>query len=240
MALAEIAEIYRSSKKKVDINWFTEWICRPFAAVIVYVLQNTRVTPNQVSFLSFFIAIGASAFFACGLSYQWLLVAALVNHISFLFDCADGMLARRKGISSTLGHLLDFLMDELKAMMIFASITIRLWQVESDELFLLYGIGGLFALATGLTLTSFMRRPEYSGQTPTKDGQPAIMTKRKGPIGMVLNLLEHAARIVVHYPQYIWICAIADRMEIYFWAYAAVNVLYIARSGLAIIWRLGR
>ncbi|MBL4634498.1 MAG: CDP-alcohol phosphatidyltransferase family protein [Kofleriaceae bacterium] len=240
MALGEIAEIYRSSKKKVDINWFTEWICRPFAAVIVYFLQNTRVTPNQVSFLSFFVAIGAAGLFACGLSYSWLLLAALVNHISFLFDCADGMLARRKKISSTLGHLLDFLMDELKAMMIFASVTIRLWRTESDELFLLYGLGGLFALATGLTLTSFMRRPEYSGQSPTEDGQPAVLTKRSGPIGMVLNILEHAARVVVHYPQYIWICAIADRMDIYFWAYAAVNVLYIGRSGLAIVWRLGR
>ncbi len=240
MALGEIAEIYRSSKKKVDINWFTEWICRPFAAVIVYFLQNTRVTPNQVSFLSFFVAIGAAALFACGLSYSWLLLAALVNHVSFLFDCADGMLARRKKVSSTLGHLLDFLMDELKAMMIFASVTIRLWRTESDELFLLYGLGGLFALATGLTLTSFMRRPEYSGQTPTEDGQPAVLTKRSGPIGMVLNLLEHAARLVVHYPQYIWICAIADRMDVYFWAYAAVNVLYIGRSGLAIVWRLGR
>ncbi len=240
MALREIAEIYRSSKKKVDINWFTEWICRPVAAVLVYFLQNTRVTPNQVSFLSFFIAAGASASFACGLSYGWLLIAVLINHISFIFDCADGMLARRKKVSSILGHLLDFLMDELKAMMIFAAVTIRLWRVSGDELYMLYGIGGLFALATGLTLTSFMRRPEYSGATPTKDGQPAVLTKRSGPIGAVLNLLEYSARIVVHYPQYIWICAIFDRIDIYFWGYAAINVLYIARSGLAIAWRLGR
>ncbi len=240
MALGEIAEIYRTYKKKVDINWFTEWVCRPFAAGIVYLLRNTRVTPNQVSFLSLFIACAAGAIFALGESYAWLLIAVAVNHLSFLFDCADGMLARSQARSSHLGHLLDFLMDEIKAMMIFACVTIRLWRPEGEELYLLAGLGGLFALATGLTLTSFMRRPEYSGQKPTQDGQPAIMEKRRGLVGGALNLLERAARFVVHYPQYIWMCAIANRMDIYFWAYAGVNLLYIGRAGLAIAWRLGR
>jgi phosphatidylglycerophosphate synthase len=240
MALGDIAAIYRAYKKKVDINWFTEWVCRPKAAVLVYLLRNTPVTPNQVSFLSFLIAAGAAALFALGLTHELLIVGALVFHLSFIFDCADGMLARSKQISSVLGHLLDFLMDEIKAMMIFCAVTIRLWRVHEDDLYLLCGLGGLFALSTGLTLTSFMRRHEYSGETPNEDGQPAVMVKRKGPIGLVLNLLEHAARLVVHYPQYIWICAITNRMDIYFWAYGAVNVLYIGRAGLAIAWRLGR
>ena len=240
MALGDIAAIYRAYKKKVDINWFTEWVCRPTAAVLVYGLRNTPITPNQLSFLSFLIAVVAAGLFACGLSHELLLVAALVFHLSFIFDCADGMLARSKQITSVLGHLLDFLMDEIKAMVIFGAVTIRLWQVHDDELYLLCGLGGLFALATGLTLTSFMRRHEYSGAKPTEDGQPAVMVKRRGAIGTVLNLLEQAARLVVHYPQYIWICALTDRMDIYFWGYGVVNLLYVGRAGLAIAWRLGR
>lgn len=240
MATREIAEIYRTYKKRVDINWFTEWICRPVAAVLVYLLRDTRVTPNQVSFISLLIACVAGAMFALGESYTFLIAAVAVNHVSFLFDCADGMLARSQKRSSHLGHLLDFLMDEIKAMLIFACVTIHLWRASDDETFLLAGLGGLFALATGLTLTSFMRRPEYSGQRPTEDGQPAIIEKRRGPVGAVLNLLERSARFVVHYPQYIWLCAIFDRIDIYFWAYGAVNLLYIGRAGLAIAWRLGR
>nr|MBA3542734.1 hypothetical protein [Deltaproteobacteria bacterium] len=50
-AFSEIATIYRSSKKKHDINWFTEWIARPPAAAVVYALRNTRITPNQVTFM---------------------------------------------------------------------------------------------------------------------------------------------------------------------------------------------
>ena len=81
---------------------------------------------------------------------------------------------------------------------------------------------------------------DSSGERPNQDGQPAKTGGRTGIAGFVLNQLEHAARLVVHYPQYLWICAIVDRMDIYFWAYGAVNVLYIARAGLAIFWRLGR
>ena len=46
--------------------------------------------------------------------------------------------------------------------------------------------------------------------------------------------------MVVHYPQYIWICALVDRLDIYFWAYAGVNALYLARCLAAIMLRLGR
>jgi phosphatidylglycerophosphate synthase len=240
MALAEIATIYRTYKKKVDINWFTEWICRPQAAALVYFLRNTRITPNQVSFISFLIAMGAAALFAMALSHELLIVGAVIYHVSFIFDCSDGMLARSKNIASVLGHLLDFLMDEVKAMMIFCAITIRLWQTHSDELYLVCGLAGLFALSTGLTLTSFMRRHEYSGEVPDKDGQPAKLRKRPGVIGGILNLFEHGARLVVHYPQYLWLCAIFNRVDIYFWAYGAVNVLYVGKAGLSIAWRLGR
>lgn len=105
---------------------------------------------------------------------------------------------------------------------------------------LLVGIGGLFCLASGIALTSFMRRPEYGAKPPTEDGQPAVVGQRRGPVGMVLNALEFAARIVVHYPQYIWICALANRMDIYFWAYAGVNALYLLKSLAAIMLKLGR
>jgi hypothetical protein len=44
----------------------------------------------------------------------------------------------------------------------------------------------------------------------------------------------------VHYPQYIWICAIFNRIDIYFWAYAAVNLLYLLKSLASIVLRLGR
>jgi phosphatidylglycerophosphate synthase len=237
---SEIADIYRASKKRRDINWFTEWIARPPAAIVVWALQRTPITPNQVTFLSAIVAAGACAMLALLPGHAWLIAAAVVFELSFVLDCADGQLARLRRTASPLGHLLDFLMDELKAMLVLASVAVRLWTERGDQRFLLIGLGGLFCLASGIALTSFMRRPEYGARPPTADGQPAEVGARRGPIGAVLNALEWAARFVVHYPQYIWLCAALDRIDVYFWVYAAVNALYLAKSLAQILLRLGR
>jgi phosphatidylglycerophosphate synthase len=230
---SDIVAIYRASKKKHDINWFTEWVARPPAAVVVYLLRNSPVTPNQVTFASSFVAAVACAMIALLPGHGWLIAAAIVFELSFVLDCADGQLARLKKVASPLGHLLDFLMDELKAMLLIGCVTIRIWRDTGDDRFLIIGLGALFCLAAGISLTSFMRRPEYGAKPPTEDGQPAEMSRRSGPV-------EWAARFVVHYPQYIWACAFANRIDVFFWAYAGVNALYLGRSLLAILLRLGR
>jgi phosphatidylglycerophosphate synthase len=237
---SDIAAIYRASKKKKDINWWTEWVCRPPAAVIVYALRSTPITPNQITFASFALAVVSGALFILVPSYLGLVAAALLFELSFILDCADGQLARLRKHASVLGHLLDFLMDEIKALLLYACVTARLWLLSGDPRYLLVGLGGLFALAAGLSLTAFMRRPEYSGHRPTEDGQPAVIAQRRSPIGRVVSLLEHAARTVVHYPSYIWLVALLDRIDIYFWAYGAVSALYFARCMLAVALRLGR
>lgn len=237
---SEVAAIYRQSKKKQDINWFTEWIARPPAAVVVYLLRSTPITPNQVTFLSAFVAAGACAILICCLGWIPLVIAAALFEFSFVLDCADGMLARLRKIASPLGHLLDFLMDELKAMLLYGAVAVRMWREHADARMLLVGLAGGFCLAAGIALTSFMRRPEYGAKGPTEDGQPAELKKPRSLVGWAAFAIEWPARIVVHYPQYIWICALVDRIDVYFWAYGAVNALYLAKSLAVILVRLGR
>ena len=237
---SEIVAIYRASKKKQDINWFTEHVARPPAAIVVYAVRGTPITPNQITFLSALIAAGACAMLVLWPGWLGLVAAAAVFEFSFVLDCADGQLARHRKMASPLGHLLDFLMDELKAMLLFGCVAVRMWRETADDRLLLVGIAGLFCLASGIALTSFMRRPEYGGKGPTEDGQPAQVGGRKGPVGMVLTAIEWAARVVVHYPQYIWICALVNRLDVFFWAYAGVNALYLLKSLASIFFKLGR
>ncbi|HEU0034579.1 MAG TPA: CDP-alcohol phosphatidyltransferase family protein [Kofleriaceae bacterium] len=237
---SEIVAIYRASKKKRDINRFTEYVARPPAAIFVLLFKATPITPNQVTFLSAIVAAASAAMFALLPGYFWLVMAALVFELSFVLDCVDGMLARLRKTASPVGHLLDFLMDELKAMFMYAAVAIRLWQETADVRLLLVGIGGLFCLAAGLSLTSFLRRPELGAAQPTEDGQPAEVGGRRGPIGMALTAFEWVSRIFVHYPQYIWITALVNRIDIYFWAYTAVNVLYLGKCLATILFRFGR
>ena len=237
---SDVVAIYRASKKKRDINRFTQYVMRPPAAVIVYLLRNTPITPNQVTFLSAVVAAGSAAMLVLLPGHLWLVVAALVFELSFVLDCVDGQLARLRKVASPVGHLLDFLMDELKAMFVFGAVAVRLWQELDDPRILVVGIAGLFCLAAGLSLTSFLRRPELGAPATTEDGQPAQVGGRRGPIGFALTAFEFASRVVVHYPQYIWICAAFDRIDIYFWAYAGVNALYLAKCLATVLWRFGR
>jgi phosphatidylglycerophosphate synthase len=207
--------------------------------VFVYLLKNTRISPNQVTLASLVVMAGAGAIFIFLPGHLWLIVAALVVELSFILDCADGMLSRARGTSSHLGHLLDFLVDEIKAMMLYGCVTVRLWRDTADERYLLVGIAGGFVIATAIAFTSFMRRPEYSGERPTEDGQPAKIARRTGLIGMGVTTLEHIARLIVHYPVYIWACAAFNRIDIYFWIYGSVNLLYLGRCFLSVTLRLG-
>jgi phosphatidylglycerophosphate synthase len=244
--LAEIAAIYRASKKKKDINFWTEWVCRPPAAALVYALRGTRITPNQVTFLATFVALGSCALFIVLPGWWGAVVAALVFELSFVLDCVDGQLARIRKTASAIGHHLDFLMDEIKAFFVLSAITVRLWRgavtVAEGDTFLVVGMAGLACLGSGLCLTTFMRRAEYGAPPPTEDGQPVVLAARRGAVGQLLSLFERAARVVVHYPSYILLVALVPpgRLDLYFWAYTAVNALYAARAFLTILVKLGR
>jgi phosphatidylglycerophosphate synthase len=244
--LSDIAAIYRASKKKKDINWWTEWVCRPPAAVVVWLLARTPVTPNQVTFGATLVAGVAAALFILLPGWWGAIVATVVFELSFILDCADGQLARLKKMSSTVGHHLDFLMDEIKAFLVLGAVTIRLWRFEDEPVaavrYLIVGIAAMACLGAGLSLTTFMRRPELGARPPTEDGQPAEVTRRRGPIGLAIFLAESAARVVVHYPSYILLVALIPpgRLDVYFWAYAGVNALYAARAFLLVFLKLGR
>jgi len=240
-AFSDIASIYRASKKKHDINLWTEWVCRPPAAVLVWALKGTRITPNQITFLATLVAFGSCAMFVLCPGWWGAVAAAVVFELSFVLDCVDGQLARVRKTASPIGHHLDFLMDEIKAFFVFAAIAVRLWRFEPDPALGERGVG-LACLGTGLCLTTFTRREEYGAKPPTAEGQPAVVGQRRGPVGLVLNLVEHAARIVVHYPSYILIVALVPpgRLDVYFWAYAGVNALYAAKTFLGVALKLGR
>ena len=84
-----------------------------------------------------------------------------------------------RGIQSPVGHLLDFLMDEIKAFVLRGAVAVRLLGEHQDVRFLMPGIAGLVCLASGIALTTFQRRPEVvtwlSGCSP---GAPAAAAER--------------------------------------------------------------
>ena len=239
--LDRVRAIYRQSKKKND-NFWTEWISRPPAAVLVLLLEPTRVTPNQVSFAAIATAAVGAGLLVGWRSWVGLVVAGLVLQLAYVIDCVDGQLARLTKRTSPVGALLDFMLDEVKAFLVLGASAIRLYLVRgNDATFLLIGLVGLFAAATGITLTTFMRRSEYLEATGAPPIAPA--TERGGHAPKSLSpiaLVEAAGRYVLHYPSwFLFVCA-ADRLDIFLYAYVGAHVLYLGRASLIILVKLGR
>jgi CDP-alcohol phosphatidyltransferase len=228
------AEVYRKTRKVPDLFW-NAYVCRPVAAVLVNAIEGTRITPNQITLSAVFLALLSVVLLLVLPGHLGLILAALVFELSYVLDCADGMLARWRGTASTVGHLLDFLMDELKAFLLLAAVAVRLFREQGDARFLLLGLFGLVALASGIALTTFVRRPEVAGPTqPTK--QPAL----RSPLARLLGLVEGGAKFLIHYPSYLLYVAIFGRIELYFLPYVAVNALYAVRAFAGVAWRFGR
>ncbi len=74
---------------------------------VVHLLARAGVTPNQISWAGFALAVGSGVLAGTGL-LQW---AGLVSLLGGVLDMFDGALARATGTSSKFGALLDSTLD---------------------------------------------------------------------------------------------------------------------------------
>ena len=243
---AQIASVYRETKKPKDILW-NRFVARPAAAALLVPLAQTRITPNQITFLSLVTFVAAMAVLVLERGHLSLIAAALILELSYVLDCADGQLARLRHRSSPVGAHLDFLMDELKAFLLVAACGVRLWYGDGHELWLIEALLGLAVVASAISLTTFMRRPEYLAATgaarPASAGDYGDGFATSIPPARslsVIGLVEDLGRFLVHYPSYFLIVALADQLDVFLHVYIAINAAYAGRSLLSVALKLGR
>jgi phosphatidylglycerophosphate synthase len=243
--LTAIVDAYRRTSKPNDIVW-NRFVARPLAAAIIVPLARTRITPNQVTLMTLPVFLGGAAMVALLPTWGALVGGAAIIELSYVLDCADGQLARLKGTSSPVGAHLDFLMDEIKAFTLIAAVAIRLWLPAHDDRYLVEGLLGLGVVASAISLTTFMRRPEYTAATGaavsqgTGDYGEGFAAKPAASKRAPLALIEAVGRFIVHYPSYILFVALANRIDLFLHVYLAMNAAYAARALLVITRAIGR
>lgn len=243
--VSAIRTVYRDSCKEEDIAWNT-YVARPLAAILVYLLRPTPLTPNQVTFLGAAIFVAAAVALVAIPGPTGFLVAALIVQLSYLFDCADGQLARIKGMTSEVGAYLDFLMDEFKALLLISAVAIRLWVIDGDVIWLFVAIGGLLVVAASTSMTNFIRRPEYAGKAVNPGESAKSQPMPTSLVGRMVWLVKSVARYFVHYPSWIMWAALVgyfapvDTALLFLVPFLGVYLLYLGQTSLAVIWKLGR
>jgi phosphatidylglycerophosphate synthase len=249
------ARVYRETKKKHD-QLFNVFVMRPLASVVVAAVAGTRITPNQITLAGLAVFLAAAALFVALPTYGGGLVAVAVLEASYCLDCADGMLARYKKLASKAGHLFDFFTDELKAVLLVAALSVRLFQTGGYGFYglgitrwnrevpwwLVAGIAGTVIVASAISLTNFVRRPELSGKETTVEAHYETVEERAPTsiVGRVTALVMTFLRFLNHYPSHIFVFAAFGRLDAYLWIYIANNALYLARGWLGLVVRFGR
>ena len=103
-----------------------------------------------------------------------------------------------------------------------------------DDRWLLEGLLGLVAVASAISLTTFVRRPEYAAATGAEVAHGAgdygerLRRRRAAPSPRARRVAARAssrrwASFIVHYPSYILFVAIANRMDLFLHAYVGLQ-----------------
>ena len=82
------------------------YIQDPIAKQIVRLLQNTPITPNQVTYFSVLLGFASGYAFSFA-SPASLFLGGILLEATLVLDCVDGQLARAKGMASEWGRLID-------------------------------------------------------------------------------------------------------------------------------------
>jgi hypothetical protein len=250
--LDEVKSIYLATRKRHD-QLFNVYVMRPLAAGAVSLLAPTSVTPNQLTLVSLSVFVVAASLIALLDSWVGGVLAILVLELSYLFDCADGMLARHKKIASKEGHLFDFFTDEMKAVLLVGALAVRLFRAggygldlfrheERDPHFLVAGLAGVIIVSQAISLTNFVRRPELTGKDTPVEAHYEVETGAtpRSAVQQLAWAVTTFLRFLGHYPSHLWLFALAGRLDLFFWIYVLIHLAYLARGWLGIILRFGR
>jgi len=130
-------------------GYVSRYVNRKASEPMAQLLAKTRITPNQMTWTAFGIALLSFVSFIFGLN----IVGGLLVQLSSIVDGVDGSLARLKGMTSTFGGFLDSVLDRYADILIVLGLT--LWSV-THETYPGIWLAGFLAI-TGTICISYTR-----------------------------------------------------------------------------------
>ncbi len=130
-------------------GYISKHINRKMSEPMARLLAKTKVTPNQMTWAAFGIALLSFVSFVLGNN----IIAGLLVQLSSIVDGIDGSLARLKGMTSEFGGFLDSVLDRYADILIVLGLT--LWSL-SHETYSGTWLAGMLAI-TGIICISYTR-----------------------------------------------------------------------------------
>lgn len=143
-----------------------KYLNRPLASLLVKAVFKTKVTPNQLTFLSFFVGLLAVYLISLG-TYTKGIIGGILIYLSFVIDGADGMLARSRNSGTPFGKYLDLFLDRILDFFILLGVTAGIFRQSGNMKILLLGIFSLalYMLQVNLFYISNLYKKKDTGES---------------------------------------------------------------------------
>jgi len=107
-------------------GYISKYVNRKASEPMARLFAKTKITPNQITWTAFGIALLSFISFIFGLN----IIGGLLVQLSSIVDGIDGSLARLKGMTSTFGGFLDSVLDRYADILIVLGLTI--WSLSHE------------------------------------------------------------------------------------------------------------
>ena len=130
-------------------GYISKYVNRKASEPVARLLAKTKITPNQMTWAAFGVALLSFASFILGQN----IIGGILVQLSSIVDGIDGSLARMKGMVSPFGGFLDSVLDRYADILILLGLT--LWSL-SRETYPGIWLAGFLAIA-GTICVSYTR-----------------------------------------------------------------------------------
>jgi len=126
---------FKQSLKTVDSEEIIDlYFFRPLSFLLVKLIYNTNITPNQISMVALIFGIMTGIFYGFT-TYEFLLLGSLSFFICNTLDCMDGQLARLKKNGTQIGRIIDGFIDYITSISVFLGLGIAMTHITGDPVF---------------------------------------------------------------------------------------------------------
>ncbi|HEY0543268.1 MAG TPA: CDP-alcohol phosphatidyltransferase family protein [Actinoallomurus sp.] len=137
-------EDVRSRTYKARDAWWTVFLVDPLAGRLVrFTANRTALTPNALSAGALVLGLAAAGCF-WEADWKWLVIGAVLYHLSFVLDCMDGKIARLKGTGTVFGSWLDYVFDRVRVLICALALTGGQFAATDRPVYLGLGVGIVF------------------------------------------------------------------------------------------------
>ncbi|MCX6444187.1 MAG: DUF5941 domain-containing protein [Actinobacteria bacterium] len=106
---------------RTNDGFFSVFFLRKFSKLFTWLAVRLKMTPNQVTLISFAVGLVSAYEFSRG-DFWSIFTGAVLLQLSIIIDCVDGELARYTRQFSQLGAWLDAITDRIKEYLVFFAL----------------------------------------------------------------------------------------------------------------------